>query len=65
MTRLLLIALLAAQTVITPPNNNYSPAEDVKLGLEAAAQAEQQLPIMRDDAVTSYVEGIGRRLADT
>src|SRR4029078_2260323 len=36
--------------------------DDVKLGQEAAAQAEQQLPIMRDDAVTSYVEGIGRRL---
>ena len=62
MTRLLCIALLAAQTVITPPDNKYSPAEDVKLGQEAAAQAEQQLPIMRDDAVTSYVEGIGRRL---
>ena len=64
MTRLLCIALLAAQTVITPPDNKYSPAEDVKLGQEAAAQAEQQLPIMRDDAVTSYVEGIGRRLVD-
>ena len=64
MTRLFLTALLAAQTVITPPNNNYSVAEDVKLGQEAAAQAEQQLPIMRDDAVTSFVEGIGRRLVD-
>jgi Zn-dependent protease with chaperone function len=64
MTRLLFVALLAAQTVITPPDNKYSPAEDVKLGQEAAAQAEQQLPIMRDDAVTSYVEGIGRRLVD-
>ena len=62
MTRLLFIALFAAQTVITPPDNKYSPADDVKLGQEAAAQAEQQLPIMRDDAVTSYVEGIGRRL---
>ena len=64
MTRLLFIALLAAQTVITPPDNKYSPADDVKLGQEAAAQAEQQLPIMRDDAVTSYVEGIGRRLVE-
>jgi Zn-dependent protease with chaperone function len=64
MTRLLAIALLAAQTVITPPRNNYSPADDVKLGQEAAAQAEQQLPIMRDDAMTSYLEGIGRRLVE-
>ena len=62
MTRLLFIALLAAQTVITPPDNKYSPADDVKLGQEAAAQAEQQLPVMRDDAVTSYIEDLGRRL---
>jgi Zn-dependent protease with chaperone function len=64
MIRHFLIALLAAQTVITPPDNKYSPAEDVKLGQEAAAEAEKQLPIMRDDAVTSYVEALGRRLAD-
>jgi predicted Zn-dependent protease len=64
MTRLFLIALLTAPTLITPPDNRYSPAEDVKLGQDAAAQAEQQLPIMRDDAVTSYVEQIGRRLVD-
>jgi hypothetical protein len=64
MTRLFFTALLAAQTAIAPPNNSYSPADDVKLGQEAAGQAEQQLPIMRDDAVTSLVEGIGRRLVE-
>ena len=42
--------------------NKYSPADDDKLGLEAAAQAEQQLPIMRDDLITSYVNDLGRRL---
>ncbi len=52
----------AAQTVITPPPNKYSPAEDVQLGREAAAQVEQQMPILHDDFVTSYVETIGRRL---
>jgi hypothetical protein len=62
MTRILLIALFAAQTVITPPPNSYSPAEDVRVGQEAAAQAEKQLPIMHDDEVTSYIDGIGRRL---
>src|SRR5262245_39133512 len=55
-------ATLAAQTRITPPKNNYTPAQDVELGRQAAAQAEQQLPIMHDDAVTSSVDGIGRRL---
>jgi hypothetical protein len=45
------IALVAAQTVITPPSNSYSAAGDVQLGQQAAAQAEQRLPIMRDDEV--------------
>src|SRR5438132_9425302 len=55
--------LVAAQTQITAPNNSYTPAQDVELGQKAAAEARQQLPVMRDDEVTSYVEDIGRRLA--
>jgi hypothetical protein len=54
--------LFASQTQITPPDNNYTPAQDVELGRQAASEARQQLPIMRDDLVTSYVEGIGRRI---
>ena len=61
---MLLALVLAAQTVIVPPDNKYSPDDDVKMGLKAAAQVEQQLPVMSDDALTSYVEGIGRRLVD-
>lgn len=57
-------ALLTAQTRITPPDNKYTPAQDVQLGREAAAEAEKQLPVMRDDTVTSYVEDIGRRLVN-
>ena len=59
---LLSTALASAQTRITPPANNYSPAQDVELGRQAAAEARQQLPILRDDAVSSYVEDVGRRL---
>jgi hypothetical protein len=62
MTRALPILVLAAQTLITPPPNSYSPAEDVKLGLQAAEQAERQLPLLKDDAVSSYVERLGDRL---
>lgn len=56
--------LLTAQTRITAPDNKYTPAQDVQLGREAAVEAEKQLPVMRDDAVTSYVEDIGRRLVN-
>src|SRR5438093_8196557 len=52
----------SAQTRVVPPKNSYTPAQDVELGRQAAAQAEQQLPILRDDLVTSYVETIGDRL---
>jgi Zn-dependent protease with chaperone function len=55
-------ALVGAQTKITPPNNKYSLADDLKLGRDAAAQARQQFPIMKDDAVSSYVEELGKRL---
>src|SRR5215813_15598994 len=64
MTRLIFVTLLAAQTVITPPENKYSPAEDVKLGQQASAEAERQLPLMHDDAISSYVDQLGRRLGD-
>ena len=66
MERLLLAVVLAAglampQTRIVPPDNNYTPAQDVELGLQAAAEAERQLPVLRDDEVTSYIESLGHR----
>src|SRR5262245_28032831 len=66
MTSALVIAtvLVSAQTRITPPSNKYSPSEDVKLGQDAAREMRQQLPILRDDEITSYVEGLGRRLVN-
>jgi hypothetical protein len=53
-----------AQTVITAPENKYSPAEDVKLGREAAQEVEKQMPVMRDEKVNSYLSSIGRRLVN-
>lgn len=52
-----------AQTRITAPKNNYTPAQDVELGREAAREVERQLPILRDSDIESFVERIGRRLA--
>ena len=56
------VQILGAQTRITAPKNKYSPQDDVQLGREAAQQVEQQLPLLRDDNITSYVSGIGQRL---
>src|SRR4051794_9512897 len=54
--------LVLAQTRVAPPNNSYTPAQDVELGRQAAAEARKTFPVMRDDNVTSFVEDTGRRL---
>lgn len=63
---LVLTAALAgdgfAQTVITPDKNKYSPADDVKIGIEAAQEARRELPMLNDDGVDNYIENIGGRL---
>jgi hypothetical protein len=56
------VHLAAAQTLIKPPKNKYTPQQDVQLGREAAAQVEQQLPLLRDDNVTSFISELGNRL---
>src|SRR5258705_8858293 len=52
----------SAQTSIVPPPNKYSPADDVKLGQEAAAQVQKELPLLNDASVDEYIAGIGQRL---
>ena len=56
------VSLAVAQTRITPPKNKYTPAQDVKLGQQAAKEVEQQLPLLRDDGIESFMDRIGRRL---
>jgi beta-barrel assembly-enhancing protease len=51
-----------AQTQIVLHNNKYKPADDVRLGRQAAAEAEQQYPLLRDPEVNAYVERVGQRL---
>jgi predicted Zn-dependent protease len=55
-------AVLSAQTRVEPPPNKYTPAQDVEMGRQAAAEARKTLPLMRDDAVQSFVQDTGRRL---
>lgn len=52
----------AAQTAVTPPDNKYTPAQDVELGREAAEEARKQLPVMNDRDVTVLLDRVGRRL---
>ena len=42
------------QTQISYHSNKYKPSDDVKLGRQAAAQVEQQFPILRDPEVNSH-----------
>ena len=51
-----------AQTQIKYHSNKYSVQDDVKLGRQAAQEAEGQFPLLRDETVRSYVENVGRRL---
>src|SRR3954464_5560544 len=66
---LALVAVFAtqslAQTPVNAPKNKYDPADDVKIGREAAAEVERQMPLLHDDRVSSYVEELGDRLVDT
>jgi len=51
-----------AQTQIKLHGNKFKPQEDVRLGRQAAAEAEQQFPLLRDGDVSAYVERVGQRL---
>jgi predicted Zn-dependent protease len=59
---LLVGATLTAQTPIELRHNNFSPAQDVQLGRQAAAQVREQLPMLNDRATENLVERIGARL---
>jgi Zn-dependent protease with chaperone function len=56
------IAGLAAQTVVKPPKNRYTPQQDVELGREAAAEVRQQYPIISDERIAKYLTRLGDRL---
>src|SRR5688572_24833621 len=54
-----------AQTQIKYHSNKYSIQDDVKLGRQAAQEAEGQFPLLRDEQVQDYVERVGRRLVNS
>jgi predicted Zn-dependent protease len=54
--------VLAQGTQIKYHSNRFSVQDDVKLGRQAAQEAESQFPLLRDETVRSYVESVGNRL---
>jgi Zn-dependent protease with chaperone function len=63
MLLVVLPALLLAQgTRLEMPKNKYAVEDDVKLGREAAAQAEREFPLLRDEEIESYVNDVGLRI---
>jgi len=61
---LLTVALgtASAQTHIVAPPNKYKASDDVKVGQEAAAQVQKEMPLLNDASIDEYVAGIGQRL---
>src|SRR5262245_64980364 len=52
-----------AQTQVKPGFNIFSAQQDIEIGRQSAAQAERQLPILRDGRVEDYVDRIVADLA--
>ncbi|MEO8650024.1 MAG: M48 family metallopeptidase [Acidobacteriota bacterium] len=56
---------ITAQTRISMPKNKYKVQDDVKLGLDAAAEVNRQFPILDDAAAERYVSSVGERLVSS
>src|SRR4026209_2615017 len=59
----ILPAATLAQTPIKIHSNKFSTADDVKLGREAAAEAEKKMQLVPDSELGGYLERVGQRLA--
>src|ERR1044072_386120 len=63
----LLTTLLLAQgpTKLRPGFNLFSKDQDVQLGKESAAEVRKQMTVINDPVLTSYVNRVGKRLANS
>ena len=59
---LVIVSNAGAQTPVDVHRNKYTPAQDVELGRQAAAEVEKELPLLRDEQVAEMVNRIGERL---
>src|SRR5258708_18276263 len=56
-------AVWADRTSLKPGVNIFSPGQDIGLGKQNAAQAEQQLRMPKDPKVDNYLNGLGTKMA--
>ena len=56
---------VVSQTKIALHSNKYKVSDDVKVGRQAAAEVERQMPILNDRDATSYVSRVGDRLVNS
>ncbi len=63
-TMLVLPSAAIGQTRISLPKNKYKVQDDVKLGQQASAEVERQMPILNDSEATRYIQQVGDRLVD-
>jgi predicted Zn-dependent protease len=63
----LLTTLLLAQgpTKLRPGFNLFSKDQDVQLGKESATEVRKQMTVINDPVLTSYVNRVGKRLANS
>src|SRR4030081_108949 len=54
-----------SQTQIKYHSNKYQTSDDVKVGRQAAAEVEKQMPILHDNEATSYISRVGQRLVSS
>jgi len=62
---LLLLTLgpgMVSETPLAPPSNSFSPADDIVLGLDAAAEVTRHLTTVEDQFVADYLQALGARL---
>ena len=63
LTPLTTFAQTPGPTQIKIHGNKFKPEQDVQLGQEAAAEAEQKMQLIRDPELGGYLERVGQRLA--
>ncbi|MCX7858437.1 MAG: M48 family metalloprotease, partial [Deltaproteobacteria bacterium] len=60
---LILVTFSASQTVIKPPENKFKVEDDLKIGKETSEKIEGQYPLLKDEEVIKYIQGIGLKLS--